>query len=291
MVSGKPVPVCFSIAGLDPSGGAGILADVKTFSALGCYGAAAVTALTAQNTLGITGVWPVAPDVLEAQLNTFFADFTDVHVKIGMVATLENAAVILRMLEQYAGRIATIVYDPVMASTSGASLLTPSTLPFLRDCFFPRCTLVTPNLPEACHLWGCTVPLRVPDDVRRELVPLCRPTPGHGVLLKGGHLEDERNTSTDFLVTHDGVRPFISPRVRTKNTHGTGCTLSSAVTAFLALGHSLPEAVGRAKDYLTRALEYGRGFAMGTGHGSVNHFYAPKTLQELHTKRPSTPAV
>ena len=95
----------------------------------------------------------------------------------------------------------------------------------------------------------------------------------------------------DFLVTHDGVRPFISPRVRTKNTHGTGCTLSSAVTAFLALGHSLPEAVGRAKDYLTGALEYGRGFAMGTGHGSVNHFYAPKTLQELHTKRPSTPAV
>lgn len=290
-MSGKPVPVCLSIAGLDPSGGAGVLADVKTFSAVGCYGAAAVTALTAQNTLGVSGVWPVEPDVLEAQLDAFFADFTGVHVKVGMVATPENVTVIMRVLARHAGRIASVVYDPVMASTSGASLLTSSTLPLLRDHLFPLCTLVTPNLPEACRLWGCTAPLRVPNDVRRELVPLCRPASGGAILLKGGHLEDERNTSTDFLVTHDGVRPFISPRVRTKNTHGTGCTLSSAVTAFLALGHSLPEAVGRAKDYLTGALEYGRGFAMGTGHGSVNHFYAPKTLQELHTKRPSTPAV
>lgn len=285
-MSGKPVPVCLSIAGLDPSGGAGVLADVKTFSALGCYGAAAVTALTAQNTLGVSGVWPVEPDVLEAQLDAFFADFTGVHVKFGMVATPENVTVIMRVLARHAGRIASVVYDPVMASTSGASLLTSSTLPLLRDHLFPLCTLVTPNLPEACRLWGCTAPLRVPDDVRRELVPLCRPASGGAILLKGGHLADEGNTSTDFLVTADGVRLFTSPRVRTQNTHGTGCTLSSAVTAFLALGHCLPEAVGRAKDYLTQALEASRGLVVGAGHGAVNHFYAPRPLQVLRSETP-----
>lgn len=285
-MSGKPVPVCLSIAGLDPSGGAGVLADVKTFSALGCYGAAAVTALTAQNTLGVSGVWPVEPDVLEAQLDAFFADFTGVHVKVGMVATPENVTVIMRVLARHAGRIASVVYDPVMASTSGASLLTSSTLPLLRDHLFPLCTLVTPNLPEACRLWGCTAPLRVPNDVRRELVPLCRPASGGAILLKGGHLADEGNTSTDFLVTADEVRLFTSPRVRTQNTHGTGCTLSSAVTAFLALGHCLSESVGRAKDYLTQALEASRGLAVGAGHGAVNHFYAPRPLHELRSETP-----
>lgn len=285
-MSGKPVPVCLSIAGLDPSGGAGVLADVKTFSALGCYGAAAVTALTAQNTLGVSGVWPVEPGVLEAQLDAFFADFTGVHVKVGMVATPENVTVIMRVLTRHAGRIASVVYDPVMASTSGASLLTSSTLPLLRDRLFPLCTLVTPNLPEACRLWGCTALLRVPDDVRCELVPLCRPESDGAVLLKGGHLADEGNTSTDFLVMADGVRLFTSPRVRTQNTHGTGCTLSSAVTAFLALGHCLPEAVGRAKDYLTQALEASRDLVVGAGHGAVNHFYAPRPLQVLRSETP-----
>ncbi len=280
-VSFRSVPICLSVAGLDPSGGAGILADVKTFSALGCYGASVATALTVQNTMGVQAVHPVASDVLEAQLEAVFSDFEVVHVKIGMVATPENVQVVLRVLERHASHVPSVVYDPVMASTDGTCLMVPSSLSLLREELFPRCTLVTPNIPEACRLWGCREEIRTPFDVIRWLVPRCRPVAGESYLLKGGHLSVGRDAVvTDLLVTPEGVHPYSGPLVETRNTHGTGCTLSSAVTAFLASGHVLPDAVRRAKQYLTAALKAGRGCRWGHGHGSVNHFFHPLPLCE-----------
>ncbi len=276
---GATCPVCLSIAGLDPSGGAGILADVKTFSALGCYGAAAVTAITAQNTTGVSGVFPVAPGELDAQLAALLSDFPLVYVKIGMVPTSAHTEVIARRLRQHARRVAAVVCDPVMVASSGTGLADGAAVTAMRELLFPLCTLVTPNLPEASRLWE--IPLdafRTDADVSCLVAAACRFAGGESYLVKGGHLPGSTDTVTDVLLTPSGIRRFASPRVDTANTHGTGCTLSSAITACLAQGHSLDEAVRKGKDYLTAALEAGRDLHVGAGHGPVNHFFSPRPL-------------
>lgn len=272
-------PICLSIAGLDPSGGAGILADVKTFSALGCYGAAAVTAVTVQNTTGVSGVHPVPAGILEAQLDALLSDFPSTHVKIGMMPTSAHAEAIVRQLRAHADRVATVVCDPVMASTSGAGLADASAVTAMTERLFPLCTLVTPNLPEAARLWG--IPLarvHTSGDVSRLVAAGCRFAGHERYLVKGGHLPGNAATVTDVLVSPTGTRCFTSPRIETANTHGTGCTLSSAITAHLALGCSLDEAIRKAKEYLTAALEAGRDLRTGAGRGPANHFFSPRPL-------------
>ena len=255
-----------SIAGSDPSGGAGIQADLKTFSALGCYGMAVITALTAQNTQGVTGVHVPDAAFIAQQIDAIFADVRVDAVKIGMLGSPE-------IVQAVAGALAChkpqhIVLDPVLVATSGHSLGAPGVVGAMREKLFPIATLITPNLPEAARLAEVDMPA---DEAGLE--HLARVLAGQGaraVLVKGGHLSGE--TAQDVLFTEGGVSHFSAPRVKTKNTHGTGCTLSSAIAAHLAKGFGLEQAVQKAKDYLTQALRAADALDVGQGHGPVHHF-------------------
>jgi hydroxymethylpyrimidine/phosphomethylpyrimidine kinase len=260
-----------SIAGSDSGGGAGIQADLKTFAALGCYGMTAITALTAQNTRGVRSIHGVPPAMLRDQIDAVVEDIGAHAVKIGMLHAPEIVAVVAEAIDRHA--LANVVLDPVMAASSGAALIeTPAIGALVRE-LFPRADLVTPNLDEASLLAGR--PLRTLEDMESAALGLLA-RGARAVLMKGGHLPGE--TVTDLLLTADGERRAMSaPRIETANLHGTGCTLSSAIAAHLALGASLPEAVSRARDYVREALRAGAPVRTGAGGGPLDHGWSPKT--------------
>lgn len=257
-----------SIAGSDPSGGAGIQADLKTFSALGCYGMAAITALTAQNTRGVSGVHIPPASFIAQQIDAIFADVRVDAVKIGMLASGEIAEAVADRLQAHEAR--NIVLDPVLVATSGDSLGSPDVVDAMRKRLFPIATVITPNMPEAERLAGFPVGAGVAglERVARNLAELG----ARGVLVKGGH--GAGASADDVLLCEGQVQVFSAPRVETENTHGTGCTLSSAIAAYLAKGHELRDAVGAAKTYLTEALQSADLLNVGSGHGPVHHFHA-----------------
>ncbi len=252
-----------SIAGSDPSGGAGIQADLKTFAALGCYGMAAISALTVQNTQGVLAMHLVAPDILEAQIEAIFADIRVDAVKIGMLGSTENVAVVAAVLKRW--KPVHVVLDPVLAATSGAALGSAGLAQALVHQLFPLATLVTPNLPEARLLAGR-------EGTALELAEALYAAGGPALLVKGGHAEGAE--ACDWLVDGQGAARFCMPRLATRNTHGTGCTLASALAAALACGLSLRDAVAAARHHLQCALAGAEGLAVGagTGHGPLNHF-------------------
>lgn len=267
-------PNALSIAGIDPSGGAGIFADIKTFSALGAYGCGVVAALTAQNTKAVTGIHGVPPDFVRLQLDTLFDDVRIDTAKIGMLGTAPIARAVAEGLARpLAGGLPKyLVVDPVMVAKSGDALLTKEATAMLVEAILPLATLITPNLPEA----GVLLRERAPDTVRemqRAAERLRRMLPGsthRWVLLKGGHLPGD---AVDLL--HDGDRmiELVSPRLETRNTHGTGCTLSAAIAALLPQRADVPEAVRDAKRWLTEAIRRSGELSVGQGHGPVHHFH------------------
>ena len=262
------IPNLLSIAGSDPSGGAGIQADLKTFGALGCYGMAVVTALTAQNTRGVSAVHVPSSAFLAAQIDAIWADVAVAATKIGMLADGPAATVVADRLGAHGARL--VVLDPVLVATSGDSLGGPEVVGVIRRRLLPMATLVTPNLPEAARLAGCPVPTDVAgmQETARAIVA----AGARAVLVKGGHLGG--GAAVDVLFAGTPLQVFAGPRVDTPNTHGTGCTLSSAIASFLARGHDLPAAVQAAKAYLTEALRRSADLSVGTGHGPVHHFHA-----------------
>ncbi|QJQ95463.1 MULTISPECIES: bifunctional hydroxymethylpyrimidine kinase/phosphomethylpyrimidine kinase [Halomonadaceae] len=261
------IPNALTIAGSDPSGGAGIQADLKTFSALGAYGTSVITALTAQSTRGVTGVHPVPPAFIAEQLETLFADIEIDAVKIGMVASREVAEVIRDALNRRRPRW--VVLDPVMVAKSGDILVDDAGIRAVRDILVPLADLITPNLPEAAVLLECNTPRDT--DAMEAMLPALNHLGAGRVLLKGGHLQGER--CPDLLAGADGVYWLDGPRIDTDNLHGTGCTLSSAITACLARGEKLTCAVNSAKQWLNAALEASDRLRVGSGHGPVHHFH------------------
>ena len=259
-----------TIAGSDSSGGAGIQADIKTMSALGVYAMSVITAITAQNTTGVYGVQYVDDNMIENQLNCVLSDIFPDAVKIGMLSSPSSVEIIAKCLSDY--NIRNIVIDPVMVSTSGATLTKSDTVLALEKHLLPLATLITPNIPEAEVL--VNHPIQSKEDMIQATKEIQQWYQG-AILIKGGHFEDSPY-STDVLVTSDEVRAYSMSRIRTENTHGTGCTLSSAITAYYARGHKLSEAVGLAKSYLFEALKAGADVKLGAGHGPVNHFFKPE---------------
>lgn len=262
------IPNLLSIAGSDPSGGAGIQADLKSFGAFGCYGMAAITALTAQNTQGVQGVEPVSARFVEAQLRSIFDDITVDAVKIGMLANVEIISAVAQMLRDYQPEI--IVLDPVMVATSGDRLLDEEALDALKSELIPLATIITPNIPEAVMLLSPNPSSLRRDDIEDMAQDLADMF-DVDVLLKGGHLKGK--DVIDVLVSGEEIHVLEAPRVDTLNTHGTGCTLSSALAALLACGLPMAEAAAVAKDYLTGALEASGDLDVGKGHGPVQHFW------------------
>jgi hydroxymethylpyrimidine/phosphomethylpyrimidine kinase len=256
------------IAGSDPSGGAGIQADIKTVTALGGYAATAITALTVQNTRGVTAVHAVAPDVIAAQIGAVMEDIGADAIKIGMIGDVETAKIIEAALENYPG--VPVVLDPVLIATTGHALAKDGVATFIRDRLLSRAALVTPNMEEAAALTGRAVLTR--DDMTeagRSLVALG----AEAALVKGGHMKGE--TVEDVLVVADGERIYSNPRIDTTSTHGTGCTLASAIAMGLAQGLALPAAVKRAIDYTHKAIAAAPGY--GAGNGPLNHAHPCKS--------------
>ncbi len=262
------IPNLLSIAGSDPSGGAGIQADLKTFSALGCYGMAAVTALTAQNTRGVAAVHVPPPDILGAQLDAVFADVSVAAIKVGMLATGDMVRTVAQRLAAHPA--IPVVLDPVLVATSGDSLGAPDVVEAIVAHLLGRATVITPNLPEAARLAGLPVP--EDEDGMRATAEALLGRGARAVLVKGGHLGGRE--AVDLLAEAAGLQFFRAPRVETRNTHGTGCTLSSAIACYLARGLALADAVGAAKSYLTSAIAESGSLDVGGGHGPVHHFHA-----------------
>lgn len=259
------VPNVLSIAGSDPSGGAGIQADLKTFAALGVYGMAAITALTAQNTQGVTGVMDVQPYFVRDQIQTIFNDVRVDAVKIGMLSSTKIIETVADLLEKYRTKIPFIVLDPVMVATSGDPLISGDAVQAVKDLLLPLCDVITPNIPEAEKLARKAV-IDMQDSAR-DILDLG----AKAVYLKGGHLKGEM--ATDVLATKDGITILELPRIHTTNTHGTGCTLSSALAACMAQGMNLEEAAQVAKAYLHGAISHAGTLDVGHGHGPVHHAY------------------
>lgn len=263
------IPVALTIAGSDSSGGAGIQADLKTFSARGVYGASVITALTAQNTRGVRAIHDAPADFITAQIDAVFDDLDIRAVKIGMVAQRAAIEAIAAGLDRWSAR--NIVVDPVMVATSGDRLLAPDAVDAVRTQLLPRALVVTPNLPEAAALLDASVAAGNENEIIRQgermLALGCR-----AVLIKGGHGDGPE--SIDYLIGQTGVIRLAAPRIRTRNTHGTGCTLSSAIAAGLARGEPLEEAVRNAKTYITAAIAAADRLNVGHGHGPVHHFHA-----------------
>lgn len=262
------IPIALTIAGSDSGGGAGIQADLKTFSALGVYGASVITALTAQNTKGVSGIHAVPADFVTAQLDAVFGDLAVAAVKIGMVAEPTVIAAIVAGLKRWTP--AHVVFDPVMVATSGDRLVTPEAIEVLRRDLIPQAHLITPNMPEAAALLDEAV-AESEDAVAAQgerLLDLGCPA----VLIKGGHAAGAE--SVDWLVRREGVVRLAAPRIDTPNTHGTGCTLSSAIAAQLAKGDDVERAVRAAKHYISAALAASGQLQIGHGHGPVHHFHA-----------------
>ncbi len=266
-------PRVLSIAGSDSGGGAGIQADLKTFAALGCYGMTAITALTAQNTLGVRAIHAVPPAILRAQIDAVVEDIGLHAVKIGMLHSPEIVQTVAESIDRHG--LVNVVLDPVMVATSGAVLIDNPAIAALVQELLSRAIVVTPNLDEASLLVGRSV------DNEAAMEAAARELLGRGaraVLLKGGHLAGD--VVSDLLATRDGAAHWMrAPRIRSANTHGTGCTLSSAIAAHLALGASLLNAVEAARAYVRAALEAGAKVRTGAGSGPLNHGHAPRTMR------------
>ena len=264
-----------TIAGSDSSGGAGIQADLKTFAALGCYGMSAITALTAQNTVGVQGIHAVPASFLKAQIQSVMDDIGVDALKIGMLHEPAIVSVVAWAIDHY--NIRHVVLDPVMVATSGDRLIAQETVQVLVRELFPRVSVVTPNLDEAQLLLGQPIPdAQTLDAAAKGLLALG----AKAVLLKGGHLVGDE--VVDLLVQTEGAtRRLASSRIPSRNVHGTGCTLSSAIAAHLALGHGLEEAVVLARTYILSAIEQGAQVQTGQGHGPLNHGFAPQPLRRL----------
>jgi hydroxymethylpyrimidine/phosphomethylpyrimidine kinase len=255
---------CLSIAGFDGSGGAGIQADLKTFSALGCYGMTILTALPIQNTCGVRNCYDIPLKAIEEQLEALFDDIVPDSIKIGMLFSEPIIETVANFLGKYAANIP-IVLDPVMIAKSGDALLLPEAVGALKTKLIPLAAIVTPNLPEACTLVG-----KVDDceELGEKLLKLG----SKAVLLKGGHANGK--TADDLFLDQQGTRQYLrSERIESKNTHGTGCTLSAAICAFSARGVPLFEACEKAKSYLFQAILASKDNSVGKGHGPVHHFY------------------
>ena len=266
------IPTALTIAGVDPSGGAGVLADVKTMSALGAYACAVIAALTAQNTQSVTGVFGVPADFVRQQIDTLFADVRIDAVKIGMVGQAPVIGAVADGL--LAWKPAHVVVDPVMIAKSGDALLERAAVGALRERLLPIATLLTPNLPEA----GVLLESRAPDSIKEmrraaeRLREMLAHTGHRWVYLKGGHLPG--GDATDLLFDGDRMLELSARRIDTRNTHGTGCTLSAALAALLPQSADVPTAARRAKDYLGAAIAAADALVIGHGHGPVHHFHA-----------------
>ena len=274
MNSRKTYPVVLSIAGSDSSGGAGIQADIKTLSALGVYGATAITAITAQNTRGVHSQLAIDPVLVYNQIVAVISDLHPSYVKIGMLSNAEIVASVADALGNYS---IPIILDPVIVSTSGHSLLVSEAVDVLKQRLLPMAMLLTPNIPEMAALTG--MPLSTFD----EKLQAARSLFSFGVkaiLLKGGH--EQGDTKCDILFTRleQGVqyKVYEAETIYTRNTHGTGCTLSSAIAAFMARGYAIEEAIAEAKRYVTEAIRSGADVEIGEGFGPVNHGFDPKPM-------------
>jgi hydroxymethylpyrimidine/phosphomethylpyrimidine kinase len=261
---GMTIPNLLSIAGVDPSGGAGIAADLKTFAALGAYGMAAVTALTVQNTRGVRAVRLVEPGFVADQIDLIFADIRVDAVKIGMVGSAEIAEAIAASLLRH--KATHIVLDPVMVAKSGDRLLDDDAIVAMRAELLPRALVVTPNIPEAEVLTGRRI--QSLGDAR-EAAQRIHDMGSRAVVVKGGHAAGD--VVIDVLFDGERIVEFRTPRIQTRNTHGTGCTFASAIAAYLALGLSVGDATERAQEYVAGAIRHG--LAIGHGHGPLNHFW------------------
>ncbi|OQM76036.1 bifunctional hydroxymethylpyrimidine kinase/phosphomethylpyrimidine kinase [Manganibacter manganicus] len=266
MTAPTPTPVALTIAGSDSGGGAGIQADLKTFSALGVFGASVITAITAQNTMGVRAVEDISPQMIAAQIDAVFDDIQVGATKIGMVSRAETIAIIAGRLRRYGVRP---VLDPVMVATSGDRLLQPDAIDALRTQLLPLAALVTPNLHEAALLTRTSI--AEDEAAMAAQAEVILEAGANAVLVKGGH--GDGPCSADVLLDGRTVTRFSKPRIQTRNTHGTGCTLAAAIAAGLARGLALPEAVGEAKDYLQGALEAAATLSIGKGSGPVHHFH------------------
>jgi hydroxymethylpyrimidine/phosphomethylpyrimidine kinase len=261
------MPIALTIAGSDSSGGAGIQADLKTFAALGVYGASVITALTAQNTRGVSGIHVVPADFVTAQMDAVFNDLHVDAVKIGMAAQLATIDAIAAGLTRWSPKH--VVLDPVMVATSGDRLLATEAVDALRTRLMPHASLVTPNLPEAAALLDEPVALSysaIESQGKRLLAMGCR-----AVLIKGGH--GQGSESIDYLIDRNGIIALAAPRIATKNTHGTGCSLSSAIAAGLARGDDMETAVRNAKAWVSAAIAAADRLDVGHGNGPIHHFH------------------
>jgi hydroxymethylpyrimidine/phosphomethylpyrimidine kinase len=262
------MPIALTIAGSDSSGGAGIQADLKTFAALGVYGASVITVLTAQNTNGVSGIHLVPADFVTAQMDAVFSDLDVKAVKIGMVGQLATIDAIVAALKRWSPRH--IVLDPVMVATSGDRLLAADAVEALRTRLIPRASLITPNLPEAAALLDEPVAESETAIERQGKRLLAMGCPA--VLIKGGHGQGAE--SIDYLVRGNGIIALTAPRIATKNTHGTGCSLSSAIAAGLARGEDMETAVRNAKVWVSAAIAAADRLGVGHGNGPIHHFHA-----------------
>lgn len=258
-----------TIAGSDSGGGAGIQADIKAISAMGCYAASAITAVTVQNTLGVQAVHPVPLDILEGQIEAVLSDIGTDAIKIGMLHSADVVNLVADMLEKY--RIKNVVLDPVMVSTSGHRLIEENAVEVIKARLIPLARVITPNIPEAEILAGCRIAYQADfDETARKLSDDSKVS----VLLKAGHLDGESLVDYFYNAEDDTMTRLPSERIRTRNTHGTGCTLSSAFAAALAKGEDLTCAARSAKAYIEQAIISGADYEIGSGHGPVNHFYS-----------------
>lgn len=268
MTGGASSPVALTIAGSDSSGGAGIQADLKTFTALGVYGASVLTAITAQNTTGVQGVFGVSQEMIALQIASVASDLKISAVKTGMLGDRETVETVARAVKAHG--LGPLVVDPVMVATSGDVLLKADAIAAVREVLCPLAVVMTPNLHEAARLLGTGMAMTI-----EAMVEQGRQLQGLGVahvLIKGGHGSGE--TATDVLVGPDFVEQLEAPRINTRNTHGTGCTLSAAIAAELAKGASLRAAVRSAKTFISQAIESGRDLQIGRGCGPVDHLFA-----------------
>jgi len=257
-----------TIAGSDSSGGAGIQADLKTFSANGCYGMSVITALTAQNTRGVFGIHAIPPNFVVQQIEAVFTDIGADAVKIGMLYSAELIAAVAEALKKYGAR--KIVLDPVMVAQSGDKLLQDDAVDAIKVHLMPLADVVTPNMPEASVLTGHS--LKNWKDTERAAETLAR----HGsrsILIKGGHGAENKSIDLLFLVRENRFIRLEAERIETRNNHGTGCTLSSAIAAYLAIGNDIEAAVQKAKTYMNGAIASGAEYQIGHGHGPVHHFF------------------
>ena len=261
-------PSVLTIAGTDPSGGAGIQADIKVISATGCYAASVITALVAQNTQGVQAIEEVSPNFVKKQLESVFSDLTINAVKIGMLHNENIMEIVSHALAVYKPK--QVVLDPVMFAKSGHCLLNANSILFLKNTLFPLVSLITPNLPEA----ECIAEVNITSiDEMANAARMIGKQHKVNVLIKGGHMNNKLSSDVLYSFINNKLTWFHADRIHTNNTHGTGCSLSSAIASFLAQGYNVIDAISMAKNYLTKAIQSGSQFTIGRGCGPIDHFY------------------